>query len=62
MKNLTMKLEADNLAQAEVTSASERAAYVKLDPEARWDAAGLLRLSAALRGVALILAAPHDRR
>jgi hypothetical protein len=57
MKNLTMKLEADNLAQAEVTSASERAVYVKLDPTERWDAAGLLRLSAMLRGVTLTLEA-----
>jgi len=57
MANLTMKLEADNLAQAEVTSASERAVYVKLDAREKWDAAGLLRLSAMLRGVAHTLEA-----
>ncbi len=53
MKALRVKLEADNLARAEVTNASERAVYVKLDPTERWDAAGLLRLGAVLRGVAL---------
>jgi hypothetical protein len=57
MKNLNVKLEADNLAQAEVVSASERTVYVKLDAREKWDAAGLLRLAAVLKGVALTLEA-----
>jgi hypothetical protein len=55
--SLHVKLEGDNLAQAEVTSVSERAVYVKLDPTERWDAQGLLRLSAMLRGIVSTLSA-----
>ena len=57
MTMLNVRIEADNLAQAVVVSASERAVYVKLDPEIRWDAEGLLRLSAMLKGVAHTLEA-----
>ncbi len=57
MQALSMKLEAGNLAEATITTASPRSVHVKIEATDRWDAAGLLRLSAALKGVALTLSA-----
>jgi hypothetical protein len=55
MKAFTLTLEADNLAQATITSVSPHAVTIALDPEWTWNAEGLLRLSAALKGAAGVL-------
>ena len=56
MRNLTLRLEADNLASAVVTGTNKgQTVKLEVDSEMSWDRAGLLKLSAALAGVAGIL-------
>lgn len=50
------KLEAGNLATAEIHQVSERAVHVRIEAGDRWDAAGLRELSALLGGIAATLA------
>lgn len=57
MKGLHVKLEADNLAIAEIASAGDRSVTMQIDGQDRWGAEGLLHLSAALKGIAAVLTA-----
>lgn len=58
---ITAKLEAGNLAVAEVHQVSERAVQVRIEASDRWDAAGLRRLSALLGGIAETLESVEAR-
>lgn len=57
MKGLNVKLEADNLAEAHIVTSGPNSVHVKIEPTDRWDAEGLMRLSALLKGVAATLVA-----
>ena len=57
VNHMEIKFKADNFAVAEVTTLSEQHVSLKLDATDKWDAAGLLKLSALLKGVAAALVA-----
>ncbi len=55
MRNLNLNLTTDGFATATVTGKSHGVVTVEIDPELKWDRAGLVQLSAALAGVAAML-------
>lgn len=55
--NLKINLKTDGFALAEVESATDKHVVLKIDGTDKWDADGLLKLSALLKGVAAILTA-----
>jgi hypothetical protein len=52
---LDMTLTTENLTRAEVKAASSQHVTLTLDQTEQWNAAGLLKLSAMLQGVAAML-------